>query len=145
MDIRRVSDAVAVSPQIEVDDVAKVKQAGFSVIVNNRPDGEADDQPTGSEIEAAAAEAGLAYFSIPMVPGAITHEMIDELNAVLDRADGPVFAFCRSGTRSVTLWALSQAGTVATDEIIEAASRNGYDLNPMRPTMETLAKSTVGG
>jgi uncharacterized protein (TIGR01244 family) len=40
-----------------------------------------------------------------------------------------VFAFCRSGTRSTTLWALSQAGTMDADEIIAEAADAGYDMS----------------
>ena len=65
--------------------------------------------------------------------------MIEELNEVIDNAAGPVFAYCRSGTRSITLWSLSQAGKVPTDEIVNAGAKNGYDLEPMRATIEALA------
>ena len=65
MELKRINDRVSVSPQIVPEDVAAIKAAGFVTIVNNRPDGEAPDQPSGAEIEAAAREAGLAYVPIP--------------------------------------------------------------------------------
>jgi len=139
MEIKRVTDTMAVSPQIQPDDIEAIKAAGYKVIINNRPDGEVAGQPLSNEIEALSVDADIDYHYIPMIPGELRQDMIDELNEVLDNADGPVFAYCRSGTRSITLWSLSQAGKVPTDEIIAAGSANGYDLAPMRPTIEALA------
>lgn len=139
MEIKIVNDRVAVSPQIQPEDIEAIKSAGYTVIVNNRPDGEIVGQPLSNEIEALAVEADIDYHYIPMVPGELRQDMIDELNEVLDNASGPVFAYCRSGTRSITLWSLSQAGKIPADEIIAAGNANGYDLAPMRPTIEALA------
>ncbi len=139
MEIKKVNESMAVSPQIQPEDIEAIKSAGYKVIVNNRPDGEVAGQPLSNEIEALSVEADIDYHYIPMIPGELRQDMIDELNEVLDNAAGPVFAYCRSGTRSITLWSLSQAGKISTDEIIAAGSANGYDLSPMRPTIEALA------
>lgn len=139
MEIKKVTEDMAVSPQIQPDDIQAIKAAGYKVIVNNRPDGEMAGQPLSNEIEALAVDADIDYHYIPMIPGELTQDMIDELKEVLDNASGPVFAYCRSGTRSITLWSLCQAGKLPADEIIAAGSANGYDLDPMRPTIEALA------
>ena len=70
-EFRRVTGQLSVSPQISVADVADAKAQGFAAIINNRPDGEAPDQPAGAEIEAAARQAGLAYAYIPVVGGLV--------------------------------------------------------------------------
>ncbi|MBT8412600.1 MAG: TIGR01244 family phosphatase, partial [Octadecabacter sp.] len=54
---------------------------------------------------------------------------------------GPVLAYCASGTRSSIVWALGQAGTMATDEIITAAAAAGYDLSGLKPQLDALAAS----
>ena len=59
----------------------------------------------------------------------VSPEMIASTRAALEGSEGPVLCYCRSGTRSATLWALSQAGRVEPDEIIAAASAAGYDLS----------------
>jgi uncharacterized protein (TIGR01244 family) len=59
-DFRQVTDSYAVSPQIELGDIAKAKADGFVMVINNRPDGEAPDQPSTAQMEAAAKEAGLS-------------------------------------------------------------------------------------
>lgn len=129
MDIKRINDSISVSPQVLPSDLAAIKAAGFVAIVNNRPDGEAPDQPSGAEIEAAAKEAGLSYAAIPMGREGVSPEMVTQTRAALEGADGPVLCYCRSGTRSTTLWALSQAGQMNSADIISAAAHAGYDIS----------------
>jgi uncharacterized protein (TIGR01244 family) len=129
-DFRRVTDQISVSPQIGLADVAAAAQAGFRTIINNRPDGEEPGQPSGHEIEAAAREAGLAYYHIP-VRGGPTAEQVETTGKVLAQAQGPILAFCRSGTRSIVTWSLSQAvsGARSRDELIALGRQAGYDLS----------------
>lgn len=129
MDLKRINDHVSVSGQISPEDVATLKSLGFVAIVNNRPDGEAPDQPAGAEIEAAARAAGLAYHAIPLGREGVSPELVEKTKAVIEGSDGPVFCFCRSGTRSTTLWALSQAGQMDASEIISQAAAAGYDMS----------------
>lgn len=129
METKRINDHISVSGQILPEDVAALKAAGFVAIVNNRPDGESPDQPAGAEIEAAAKAAGLAYHAIPLGREGVTPDMVEKTRAVLEGSAGPVFCFCRSGTRSTTLWALSQAGEMAAEDIISQAAGAGYDMS----------------
>ena len=129
MDLKRINEHVSVSGQISPEDVAALKEAGFVAIINNRPDGEAPDQPSSDEIEAAAKAAGLAYHAIPLGREGVSPDMVEQTKAVLEGSDGPVFCFCRSGTRSTTLWALSQAGNLEANEIISQAAEAGYDMS----------------
>ncbi|WP_323013346.1 TIGR01244 family sulfur transferase [Devosia sp.] len=129
MELKRINDHISVSGQIQPGDVAALKAAGFVAIVNNRPEGESPDQPAGADIEAAAKAAGLAYHSIPLGREGVTPDMVEKTRAVLEGSAGPVFCFCRSGTRSTTLWALSQAGEMAAEDIISQAAEAGYDMS----------------
>jgi uncharacterized protein (TIGR01244 family) len=129
LDVKRINDRVTVAGQIQPEDVAALKAAGFVTIVNNRPDGEAPDQPASDEIEAAASAAGLQYHAIPLGRDGVTPEMVEKTRAALEGSDGPVFCFCRSGTRSTTLWALSQAGQMPSEDIIAQAAEAGYDMS----------------
>jgi uncharacterized protein (TIGR01244 family) len=128
MELKEINDTVCVSGQIEPGDLKKIKQAGFVAIVNNRPDNEVPGQPTGAEIEAAAKAIGLAYYHVPMGREGVTPEMIAATRSALQTSDGKVLCYCRTGTRSTTLWALSQAGALPADDIIAAAASAGYDL-----------------
>jgi uncharacterized protein (TIGR01244 family) len=129
LDLKRINDHVSVSPQIGPEDIAAIKAAGFTTIVNNRPDGEAPDQPPGAAIEAAARAAGLGYIAIPLGREGVSAEMVEQTRQALEGSTGPALCYCRSGTRSTTLWALSQAGKLPARQIIAAAAGAGYDVS----------------
>jgi sulfide:quinone oxidoreductase len=128
MDIRTLSPALSVAAQISVADVAALRAAGFRSLVCHRPDGEASDQPSFREIEAAALDAGLHVRYQPVESGKVTDEQAAEFGRMMKELPGPVFAYCRTGTRSVTLWALSQSSQMSVTDIVETAGKAGYDL-----------------
>ena len=139
-DIRTINDSISVAPQISPDDIAAIKAAGFKAIVNNRPDAEEAGQPDGAAIRAAAEAAGLGYAAIPVTHAGFSHPQIDAMTQALVAADGPVLAYCRSGTRSCNLWALAAAKAGRNPELlVEQARAAGYDLSGMRPTLDALA------
>lgn len=129
MDLKRINEGVSVAPQISPDDLPAIRAAGFTTVINNRPDGEAPDQPSAETMRQAAEAAGLAYHHIPLGRDGVSPEMVEETKAALEGSDGPVLAFCRSGTRSTTLWALSQAGKLPASEIVAQAAHAGYDVS----------------
>ena len=139
MDIRQVTDSFSVSPQIAPNDLATLRERGFALVINNRPDGEEPGQPVGRDIERAALAAGLAYLAIP-VAGGFSVSQVSAMNEAIEAAFGPVFAFCRTGTRSTLLWSLVQASKGASPETIAAtAAAAGYDIAPVRAAVEQLA------
>lgn len=139
-DFRQLSEAMFASPQITLADIEAAKKAGIDVIVNNRPDGEDPAAPQGDAIEVAAKAAGLEYAAIPIGHSGFSEPQIDAMIEVLEKASGPVLAYCRSGTRSTLLWALAQAKSGADpEEIAQAAQAAGYDVSMIRPMMDMLA------
>jgi uncharacterized protein (TIGR01244 family) len=129
LELKRINDEVSVAPQISPDDMAALKAAGFTTVINNRPDGEAPDQPTSAEMQAAAEAAGLGYHFIPLGREGVSPEMIEQERIALETSKGPVLCFCRSGTRSTTLWALTQAGRMPAQEIVAQAAHAGYEMS----------------
>ena len=129
MDVKRINDHVSVAPQISPDDLPALKALGFTAIINNRPDGESPDQPSSAVMQAAAEKAGLSYHFIPLGRDGVSAEMVEQETEALEGSAGPVLCFCRSGTRSTTLWALSQAGKMPAQEIVAAAAHAGYDMS----------------
>ena len=129
-DIRRVTPDFAVAPQLQPADVAAVAAQGYRLLLNNRPDGEAPGQPSGAEMAAAAQAAGLAYLHIPIVGGAGPGQL-EAMHQALAGAGGPALAFCRSGTRSITVWAQGQAsaGDRSREELVGLGRDAGYDLS----------------
>jgi uncharacterized protein (TIGR01244 family) len=138
--IRTIDSKVSVAPQIDPAQMADIAAAGFVAIVNNRPDDEEPGQPSGAEIQAAAEAAGLAYTAIPVTHAGFGHGQLDAMRAALDAANGPVLAYCRSGTRSCNLWALAEAKAGSDSaELVEKAAGAGYDLSGIRPTLDALS------
>jgi uncharacterized protein (TIGR01244 family) len=129
-DFRKVTDDFSVAPQITLEDVARAKAEGFVLLINNRPDGEAPDQPTSNQFEAAAKAAGLGYAHIP-VRGGPTQEQVEGQHRLLAETQGPALAWCRSGNRSISTWAIGEAlaGLRSRQELIQLAAGAGYDLS----------------
>lgn len=138
MQLRPLSKDLSVSTQIAVADIAALAAQGFRSVINNRPDGEEPGQPSNATMAAAASQAGLDYRYIPVVPGQLQDAQVSAFSAALAEMPGPVLAFCRTGTRSSTLWALQASGTA--DAILETASAAGYDLSALRPRLGDAAR-----
>ncbi len=136
----KITDSMYASPQIELSAIAEAKALGITLIINNRPEGESDDQTPGSAIESAANAAGIAYRAIPITHGGFSEAQVDAMTEALAGTDGPVLAYCRSGTRSTLLWALSRAKAGDAPEAIAArAAAAGYDISPIRQIVEVLS------
>jgi uncharacterized protein (TIGR01244 family) len=129
-DIRFVTDTFAVAPQIAVADVPQIAEQGFKLIICNRPDGEAADQPAAAQVKAAAQAAGLGFVHIPVVGGPNLAQA-EAVRAAIAEAKGPVLAYCRSGTRSILAWTLSEAasGARSRDALIALGRAAGYDVS----------------
>ncbi|MEM5339769.1 bifunctional protein tyrosine phosphatase family protein/NAD(P)/FAD-dependent oxidoreductase [Paraburkholderia azotifigens] len=128
MIVRSLTPDVSVSPQIAVDDVATLLTLGFRSIVCHRPDAEAPDQPNFEEIARAASAVGLKAVHQPVLPGQASDRQAAAFAALLEELPKPVLAYCRTGTRSATLWALSQADTLSVAEIERITAKAGYEL-----------------
>jgi len=140
--IRTIDDHVAVAPQITPEEVAALAAAGFTEIVNNRPDDEEPGQPSGAEIAAAAREAGIGYRAIPVTHAGFSANQVEAMASALASSSGSVLAYCRSGTRSAHLWALARArmGDDPATLVAQAAAA-GYDIGGVRAMLDTLSPS----
>ncbi|MAY34233.1 MAG: TIGR01244 family phosphatase [Rhodovulum sp.] len=138
MDIRPITPDFAASPQISVADVATAAAQGYRTLICNRPDGEEPGQPDWAAIEAAAKAAGMETFFLPVSNAVgLTLDTVEGFEAALANAPKPVLAYCRSGTRSTMAWGVASAATTDPDTLVEAASKFGYDLNGLRPAMDS--------
>jgi uncharacterized protein (TIGR01244 family) len=115
---------------------------GFKMVINNRPDGESPDELQHAEAAEAAEAAGLDYVYIPVAGGFPPDKIAATLDAI-NRAKGPILAYCRSGTRSAHLWALAHAlrRGMTPGELIALAAQQGYDLRGIKAELERLAQS----
>ena len=129
MDVKTLDQQVSVSEQIVLDDLTRLAAQGIQVLVCNRPDGEAADQPTFAQLSAAAEKLGMTAAYIPFKPGEMTAAQRDEFVALL-KTDRKVHAFCRTGNRSSMLWAAARkASGAAPDAILTQAKTAGFDVS----------------
>jgi sulfide:quinone oxidoreductase len=136
--MRRLTPFLTVSTQISEADIGTLAARGYRSVINNRPDNEGEGQPSSAALEAAAKRLGLGYRHIPITSGKVTDGDVAAFRAAIAELRGPVLAFCRTGTRSTTLWALNEAPQLDPAVIIGVAADAGYDLNPLRPRLDAL-------
>jgi uncharacterized protein (TIGR01244 family) len=126
--IRQLDDRTLVSGQIAPHEVAGLAEQGVTVLVNNRPDGEEPGQPQASEIEAAAAAAGIAYRFVPIIRGIGPADVEAVQQALRETGDGKLLAFCRSGARSAYAVALAHREEGASrEEVEQRLTMAGFD------------------
>ena len=131
MDIKNLTPNLGVSAQILASDLPALADAGFKSLICNRPDGEGPDQPSFAEIAQAAGRLGLQASYLPAETGKVRDEDGRAFGALLHTLPGPVLAYCRTGMRSTTMWALSQAGATPLPQILEASRKAGFDMQPL--------------
>lgn len=139
MDIRPIDEHISVAPQITPADIGDLASQGFRTLVANRPDSEEPGQPSMAAIEAAAREHGLEWVYMPVDSSNILDSDVDRFDEMIRKADTPVLAFCRSGTRCTLLWALSSARHDSVDDIVDKARHAGYDIRALVPRMAQQA------
>ncbi len=132
MDIRPLTPTYAVSPQIEPGDLAAIKAAGFTTIIDNRPDGEIPGHLQTAAMRAAASALGFDFVANPIIGGAMTAANVTAQAAAIAASTGPVLAYCASGNRSSVVWALAHAGKMPTDDLIAIPAKYGYQLEHLR-------------
>ena len=139
MDIHPLTPRYAVTPQIDAADMTEIAAAGFTTVICNRPDDEVGPEQASDTMRRAAEAAGLRYEVLPLVQETLTPDNAARQRGIIEDADGPVLAYCRSGTRCTVIWALGQAGRMPVDEILQKAAEAGYQIDGLRPTLEALA------
>lgn len=126
---RQLDDKTLVDGQIAPEDVAGLKAAGVTLIINNRPDGEDEGQPTSADIEAAATAAGVDYRHVPIARGMGPSDVEAMRDAMHAAGSGKLFAFCRSGNRSALAWAVAKSEDgVSRDELERCVEGAGFTL-----------------
>lgn len=143
--LKNITPAFSVTGQVRPEDIGTLVAQGFKVVINNRPDREEPGQALSSEIAAEAKLHKVAYFHIPVATGQMTPQNIASFAEVLGTMPGPVLAFCRSGTRSATMWALANATSMPIDDILKATAAAGYDLAALRPELDSRRPAPAKG
>jgi len=136
MDVHKITPDYCVAGQITVDDIPEIAAKGFKTVICNRPDSEIDMPLQSALLSVSAHAAGLEFVDNPISNTGLTRENLDLQRSTIENSEGPVFAYCRSGTRATICWALAVAGHIPTGNIIDLAARAGYDIAHLRGQIE---------
>ena len=136
MDARMLTPRLSVSPQIAVEDIPAIVEAGFKTVICNRPDEEVPPSHQAAALRTAVEAAGLKFELLPLTHQTMTPENIATQRNYYEENEGPVLAYCASGTRCSVIWALGQAGELGVDVVLTTALQAGYDLSGLRPRLE---------
>ncbi|MGY6536238.1 MAG: TIGR01244 family sulfur transferase [Pararhodobacter sp.] len=139
MEIRPLDGTYAVSPQIMPEDIPAIAEAGFTTVIDNRPDAEIPPELHADTLRPALEAAGIALVVNPVVGGALTMENVEAQRTAIDGASGKVLAYCASGNRSSIVWALALAGRRPTDDLVAAGAQYGYQVPQFRDLIDKLA------
>ncbi|WP_120633354.1 TIGR01244 family sulfur transferase [Ruegeria sp. EL01] len=142
MEIRPITPRYSVSPQITVEDVPAIAEAGFVKVICNRPNMEVPANMQSDAIGDAVRAAGLEYEVLELTHQTMTPENVTLQRDLAERCSGPVLAYCASGTRCSVVWALGQCDSMSTDEILNATTKAGYQLEGLRPTLDQIRNTT---
>lgn len=142
VEIKELSGNFSTSAQIGYEDINVAKNMGITTIICNRPDYEDQGQLTAEEVKGFADKLGLSFVHIPISGRGPTKEAVSLTKDAIDASDGPILAYCRSGTRSTILWAVAQAmvGGMTSQELIDTAAYAGHNLDGLRPTLDSLTR-----
>ncbi|ART80204.1 TIGR01244 family sulfur transferase [Oceanisphaera avium] len=141
MEIKSLTPSFSVAGQINNDDLIALKDAGYDTVICNRPNGEASEQPTAQSLNEQARALGLEWHWLPITPGELSQAQVSDFAELLRQAEQQqrkVLAFCRSGMRSISLWALTQAQHTPSSQLIQQAKAAGYDLSGLTSELNRL-------
>ncbi len=141
MDLRKITDGYTASPQLDPADMVALAQMGVKTVICNRPDAENPPHLQAAAMQEAAEAAGIAFVFNPIVGGTMTQDNVEEQADAIAGSEGPVVAYCASGTRSTVAWAYGAAASMPVNDVLGCAAQGGYQLEGLRPDLEFVAKA----
>lgn len=128
-----LTETLAVAGQISPAALQAIAAAGFKSVVCNRPDSESPEHFSSRDLCAIANRVGVTMAYMPVVSERLTPQDGRDFKALLEQLPTPVLAYCRSGMRSATLWALSQSERQAWPDLVQRAAQAGFNLSELAP------------
>ena len=134
-----VDRSILTGGQPSRDDLARLKEEGYGVIINLRTSEESQDFNEAEEVEALS----MTYVQIPVgVPGGLSRENAEELDRVLNQSKRPALVHCGSGNRAGALFAL-RAHYIegqSVESALEIGRRAG--LTRLEPQVREILEAT---
>jgi len=139
--LTKVDEGFFIAPQIDAAASDELRAEGIVAVINNRPDGEEEGQPSNADARASFEREGFGYSFIPVTMKTLSPEVVQAFQEAWRKAEGPVVAYCRSGMRSILLWALAEAryGARSPEDILAKTLAAGYDLSSARELLQQVA------
>lgn len=128
MKLQKLNENIYISDQINTADIDTLNNLGIKTIINNRPDNEETKQPLSRDLSENAEKVGIKYYHLPVISGNYTSELNQKFSGLLITAKSPIVAFCRTGNRSIHLWAYSQAPSYGEDYVTAEANKLGFNI-----------------
>ncbi|WP_109464012.1 TIGR01244 family sulfur transferase [Albibacillus kandeliae] len=139
MNAHQLTPRYFVSPQLAPDDFREAAEAGFTTVICNRPDAEVPSSLQAAAMREAAEAQGLRFEVLELTHQTMTPENVARQREMIEGSEGPVLAYCASGTRCSVVWALGQAPSMSADDILETTANAGYQLDHLRPLIQQFA------
>src|SRR5690606_24972779 len=128
MKVTQLSERFSVSDQVHLEDLDTLAAAGVEILVCNRPDHEAADQPLFDTIKEAAARSGIEAVAIAFAGGEMNQQHVAALHKQIDTGKR-IHAYCRTGNRSTKLWeACQDPGAAEQDTANPCRAAARYDV-----------------
>ncbi|WP_236250371.1 TIGR01244 family sulfur transferase [Microbulbifer sp. ALW1] len=129
MDCKQLDTQVSVSAEPALEEMVALAKAGVEVVVCNRPEQEAEGQPSFAELEQAVVAEGMMFVPIPFSRGQMQRAHSEAFARLLSSGK-KVHAFCRTGNRSCNLWAAAGCLNGADKKLLQqAAQQAGFDIS----------------
>ncbi len=131
----------AVAGQLEAEDFAEIARLGFKAVINNRPDGEEENQLPNHAAASHALLSGLTYRYIPSGKLELFSDQVVNAAETALAAGGPVLAYCKSGTRSAIIWAAASARNLQVNEVLALLLNAGFDFDFLSDDLQLQASA----
>jgi len=142
MKISRIDAEISFSDQLTSEDLGELDQAGIKSIICNRPNHEVEDEHSTLQIEKHAQALGIELLYLPVVHSEINANDVADFERAFEATPKPVHAYCRSGTRAITLWSLMQVKKGnSVDSVVEVANEAGFDFKKFPATFSHVIDS----
>ncbi|GAA6185537.1 MULTISPECIES: TIGR01244 family sulfur transferase [Alteromonadaceae] len=132
MPIINLNDHFSISGELDNELLSQLVENGLTMLINVRPDNESATQINSHQWQQICRSLRIEYQHIPVKSGIYSNQQIALFKRLLEQHKGLVHCFCRSGTRAVHLWALSQKQQASFQQLQQLCSSKGYDLSAIK-------------
>lgn len=127
--MRPITSKFYVAEQLTLEQIPELAEAGVCHLLCNRPDNEGEDQVSSAAVQAMAEQHGMSFHYLPTTPGQFEPALVNQFAALMAQLEGKVLAYCRTGTRSLSLWTLANPERKSRGDLLLLAEQAGYNMS----------------